>query len=211
MLFSFVKKRFWWPRRRKFYINRFFFFLLKKKRKRRPYYSFRNSRTLTHLNKNRFVALFSRKWLLSKIVKYVQRRLTSFRFLKQKINFPKFFFKRRKKFVKVTLRFTVNNVFLTISDSANRVLTYFSSGSVGFSGPTRTTSFASEQIVAKACKFLKKRRFSFVHLIVLSGMFNYKSKAVLDSLVSHKIRVKAVTYKINVPHNGVRPRKAKRR
>jgi len=212
LLLSFVSRKFWWPRRRKFFISRFFFFILKKRMKTSPYYSFRGRNTLVHINKKRFFSLFSKNWLTSRFTKYSQRRLLAFRFLKKKLKRSRFFFRRRSlKMVRLILKFTSNNIFLTVSDTNNKILTYFSSGSVGFSGPTRTTSFASEQIVAKACKFLKKKHFEYVHLIVLSGIFNYKSKSVLDSIMSHGVQVRALTYRIGVAHNGIRARKTKRR
>ena len=93
LLFSFVKRRFWWPRRRRFYANRFLF-LQKKKRKLRPFYSFRSSRSFVHVNKSRYFALL-KKWLLSRMYKYIQRRLTHFSFMRTKLAFPKLFFLKR--------------------------------------------------------------------------------------------------------------------
>jgi len=212
-MFSFITKRFWWPRKRRWFLKSFLFFILKRKRKFKTFYFFKSKKKLIHGSRRRFFSIFSKNWILARTSKYIQRRLTPFRYFKRKTHFSNLPFNRRKRsrFVKIILRFTINNIFLTICARNNKILTYFSSGSVGFSGPTRTTSFASDRIIENAVTFLKRRRFKSVHLIVLSGLFNYRSKAVIDALSSRNINIKALTYKINVPHNGIRMRKAKRR
>jgi len=112
---------------------------------------------------------------------------------------------------KVILRFTINNIFLTIQDVKSRNLTYFSAGLVGFSGPTRKTTFAFEQLLTKVCNYLKIKRLKKIHLVVLSGGFSYRTKSIVELFYKFNVYVKVATYKINLPHNGMRSRKLKRR
>jgi ribosomal protein S11 len=213
LLFSFVTSKFWWPKKRKFKMVRFLAFIFKKRKKKlRQFYLFKNSVSLFRINKKRFFYIFSRFWLLRRFKKHIQRQFVPYRFLKRSLqNSQQILKKYDSQLTQLTLKFTVNNMFLVIANQKNKVLTYFSSGLCGFSGPTKKTSFALDQMVLRACKFLKQRRIKKIRLNVISGVFNYKLRAVLESFFKSRIYVKILTYKINLPHNGIRGRKIKRR
>jgi len=213
MFFSFINRKFWWPKKRRWFLRKFLSFILNDKRKVKSFFYLKSREKLFRSSRRRFYSLFSQKWLFSRVTKYRQRSLVPFRFLKRKLPFYNLPFQVDEifRFVNVILRFTINNIFITVCDKNFRILTYYSSGLVGFSGPTRTTSFALERIVDAVSIFLYKKRFKNIHLFVLSGMFNYRSKLVLDSFSTKNLVIRAVTYKINSPHNGIRSRKMKRR
>jgi small subunit ribosomal protein S11 len=211
--FSFINRKFWWPKKRRWFLKKFLSFIRNDKRKSKSFFYLKSKEKLFRSSRRRFYSLFSKQWLFFRISKYRLRPLVPFRFVKKKICYYNLPFHTNEifRFANIILRFTINNIFVTVCDENFRILTYYSSGLVGFSGPTKTTSFALERIVDTVSIFLKKRFFKNVHLFVLSGMFNYRSKLVLDSLSSKNLIIRAITYKINNPHNGIRARKMKRR
>lgn len=212
-MLAFINRKFWWPKKRRWFLKKFLSFILNEKRKTKTFFYTKSELNLFRSSRRRYYSLFSKRWFLFRVAKYRQRPLVPFKFFKKKPSFFNLYFQNKDifRFANVVLRFTVNNIFLTVCDQKFRILTYYSSGLVGFSGPTRTTSFALERVVDAASTFLSNKRFRNIHLYVLSGSFNYRSKLVLDSLSSKRLIIKAVTYKVNHSHNGIRPRKTKRR
>lgn len=213
MLLSFIKRRYWWPRYNYILSQKASSFLFKKNRSLRFFYLFKSRRSVLSIIKftSSFPALFSKNWLYSVFRKHSQKRAFNYRLFRLK---SKLLFESKKKLIKVSkiwIRFSSNNIFFSITDSKNKLLTYFSSGLIGFSGPTKTSSFALDQIVDKAFSFFMKKNIKTIRLIFLSGMFNYKSRSVIESIVKKGLFVRSITYRINAPHNGLRQRKAKRR
>jgi small subunit ribosomal protein S11 len=211
MLLSFVKRRYWWPRRRYTLSKKFSAILLKKNTMQKIFYLFKSRKKIFGVVKPSFLSVYSRSWLFSILKKNAQRRTFSFSFFKSKVKTLKDDKKKLSRIAKIWVRFSTNNIFFNITDPKNKLLTYFSSGLIGFCGPTKTSSFALDQILDKVVFFFKKKNFKSAQLIFLSGMFNYKSKSVVDSIIRKGLLVRSVTYRINSPHNGLRRRKAKRR
>jgi small subunit ribosomal protein S11 len=211
MLLSFIKRRFWWPKYSYRLTKRFSAVLLKKNKLFKIFFVFRNRKRLLGTVKPLFLSVHARSWLSEILKKNSQKRAFSFKFFKIKAKTLKEDKRRLRRIAKVWVRFSTNNVFFNITDSKNKLLTYFSSGLIGFCGPTKTSSFALDQILDKVVLFFKKKKFKSTQLIFLSGMFNYKSKSVVDSMLNKGLFVRSVTYRINSPHNGLRRRKAKRR
>lgn len=211
MLFSFVKRRYWWPRYSYRLTKRFSAILLKKKKPFKIFFNFKNRKVLIGSPKLSFLSVHSRAWVFLILKKNFQRRAFSFNFFKIKLKILKEDKKKLNKVVKIWVRFSTNNIFFNVTDPKNKLLTYFSSGLIGFCGPTKTSSFALDQILDKVVSFFKKKNFRSAQLIFLSGMFNYRSKIVVDSMINKGLRIRSVIYRINSPHNGLRRRKAKRR
>jgi small subunit ribosomal protein S11 len=211
MLFSFVKRRFWWPKYSYVLSKRFSSVLLEKNRGLKIFFTFRNKRRFLGVLKPSFLSVYSKSCLYSILKKNSQKRSFSFNFFKIKIKTLKEDRKKLNRIAKIWVRFSTNNIFFNITDSKNKLLTYFSSGLIGFCGPTKTSSFALDQILDKVIFFFKKKNLKHTQLIFLSGMFNYKSKSVVESIINKGLSIRSVTYRINTPHNGLRRRKAKRR
>jgi small subunit ribosomal protein S11 len=213
VFFAFIKRRYWWPRYNYVLSKKSSSFLLKKNRNLRFFYLIKSRRSALSIIKftSSFPALFSKSWLHSTFEKHSQKRAFSYRLFRFKSHFLAESKKKLIRISKIWIRFSSNNVFFSVTDSKNRLLTYFSSGLIGFSGPTKTSSFALDQVVDKVFSFFVKRNIKTIQLIFLSGMFNYKSRSVVEALTKKGLFVRSITYKINVPHNGLRQRKAKRR
>ncbi len=103
---------------------------------------------------------------------------------------------------------TFNNTLVCLTDDTGNVLASSSAGSVGFKGARKGTPYAaqvaSDQVLAVAKDYQIKNIAVF-----LKGIGSGRDSAV-RSLTSHNLRVTSITDLTGVPHNGCRPRKAKR-
>lgn len=133
------------------------------------------------------------------------KRLKIFHFLN------KGFWRSLSNLIRVTVRFSLNNLFVTVSNNLGKNFITFSSGSLGFKGTTKLTSYAIERVALNVSKFLKRRRFKNLYLVFNSGAIGYRSKIFIETLVYNSLIIKYLTVSDSVPHNGVRSRKAKRR
>jgi len=164
---------------------------------------------MTNLNlKNsrlKFFNLNEKKSRFLFLPKPLLKRLKVFHFLN------KGFWRSLEGLIKITVRFTLNNLFVTLSTNSGKNLITFSSGSVGFKGTTKLTSYAIERVALNVSKFLKKRRLKSLYLVFNSGAVGYKSKIFIETLIYNSLIIKYLTVSDSVPHNGVRARKTKRR
>ena len=103
---------------------------------------------------------------------------------------------------------TFNNTIVSITDSSGHVLSWASTGMVGFKGSKKGTPFAAQQAAEKAAAKAKE-------------MFQMKRAAVMvkgggpgrDSAMRGVSSVLTVTKLVDattVTHNGVRPKKKRR-
>lgn len=210
MFFSFIKQRYWWPRRGYVLTKGLAVYLTRDTSLSKVWFIFKNRyRLIGTLPK--FMGIMSRARVAAILRRNSGRRAFNFRFFMSKIRKRNENRKKLLRLSKVWVRFSANNIFFSITDPKNKLLTYFSSGSVGFSGPAKTSSFALDQIISKVVSFFKKRKLKSVNLIFLNGVLSYRARSVIDSIIRRGLLVKSVTYKVKLPHNGLRKRKAKRR
>lgn len=103
---------------------------------------------------------------------------------------------------------TFNNTIVTITDNAGNVITWSSTGSVGFKGSRKSTPFAA-QIAAENCA--KKA--------IAHGMKEVKvyvkgpgagREAAIRSLQAAGLEIAAIKDVTPIPHNGCRPPKRRR-
>ncbi len=103
---------------------------------------------------------------------------------------------------------TFNNTIVTITDNAGNVITWSSTGSVGFKGSRKSTPFAA-QIAAENCA--KKA--------IAHGMKEVKvyvkgpgagREAAIRSLQAAGLEITAIKDVTPIPHNGCRPPKRRR-
>jgi ribosomal protein S11 len=100
---------------------------------------------------------------------------------------------------------------VTLANSLGKNLITISSGALGFKGTTKLTSYAIEKVGLFVSKFMKKRRYKNLYIIFNSGAVGYRSKLLIETLIYNSIIIRYLTVSDSVPHNGVRPRKTKRR
>ena len=123
--------------------------------------------------------------------------------------------KVRKKRVKrnlpkgvVHIQATFNNTMISVTDDAGNVVAWASSGSAGFKGSRKSTPYAAQIATEKALE--KAKEFGLARVdVVVQGIGSGRESAV-RALQSTGVAVTGIKDITGVPHNGCRPRKAKR-
>jgi small subunit ribosomal protein S11 len=101
-----------------------------------------------------------------------------------------------------------NNTIVTICDPAGNVLSWKSSGSLGFRGSRKGTPFAAQQAAVNAASLARDHGVRSVEVRV-SGPGSGRESAI-RALATAGIDVKHIRDATPVPHNGCRPPKRRR-
>ena len=123
----------------------------------------------------------------------------------------KTFKKREKKHVStgvVHIQATFNNTLVTIADSAGNVVSWSSSGSLGFRGSRKGTPFAAQQAAQKAAHAARDQGMRTVDVRV-KGPGSGRESAI-RALASSGLEIKSIKDVTPIPHNGCRPPKKRR-
>lgn len=109
---------------------------------------------------------------------------------------------------KVFIKSTFNNTMVTITDDNGEVVAWSSSGRVGFKGSKKSTpyaaSLAAKAVAGKAVDMGMTRVNVFVQGVGAGR------DAAIRSLDSAGLHIDAIQDVTPLPHNGPRPRKARR-
>ncbi len=109
---------------------------------------------------------------------------------------------------RVYINATYNNTVLTVTDKTGNVFAWSSAGSLGFSGPKKSTPFAASKVVAVVAEKMKKA--GFVNLdIIVKGVGSGRDSAI-RSLANQGFNILSIKDVTPVPHNGPRPPKTRR-
>jgi small subunit ribosomal protein S11 len=101
-----------------------------------------------------------------------------------------------------------NNTIITVTDDHGNVVTWMSAGSIGFSGPKKSTPFASSKVAeAIAAKLEKTGPFNVD--VYVSGVGKGRDSAV-RTFGAKKFNILSVKDVTPIPHNGPRPPKVRR-
>ena len=123
----------------------------------------------------------------------------------------KTFKKRERKHVPhglVHVKASFNNTIVTITDLNGNVLSWKSSGSLGFRGSRKGTPFAAQQAAVNAASLARDHGVRSVEVRV-SGPGSGRESAI-RALATAGIDVKHIRDATPVPHNGCRPPKRRR-
>jgi len=115
---------------------------------------------------------------------------------------------RKMETGRVYINATYNNTLLTASDKSGNVISWASAGSLGFSGPKKSTPFAASKVVAVVSEKLKKLGMSNVDIIV-KGVGAGRDSAI-RSLANQGFNILSIKDVTPIPHNGPRPPKVRR-
>ena len=108
----------------------------------------------------------------------------------------------------VYIQSTFNNTRLLLSDHAGNALVAASSGSLGFKGAKKGTPFAASRVadsIAQSAQGMGVREVA----IVIKGVGSGRESA-LRTLASRGLEISSIRDVTPVPHNGPRPKKARR-
>jgi len=123
----------------------------------------------------------------------------------------KTFKKKEKKNVPegiVHVQATFNNTIVTFSDRQGNVVSWSSSGSLGFRGSRKGTPFAAQQASMTAGKRARECGMRLVEVRV-SGPGSGRESAV-RALSALGFEVRHIKDRTPIPHNGCRPPKRRR-
>lgn len=119
--------------------------------------------------------------------------------------------KRTKKSIAsgvVHVQATFNNTIVSITDDKGNLVSWSSSGSAGFKGSRKSTPYAAGIAAERAIAVAKDAGLTKVEVLV-KGVGSGREAAV-RALQNTGITVAGIKDVTGVPHNGCRPRKARR-
>lgn len=108
----------------------------------------------------------------------------------------------------VHIKSSFNNTVVTFSDMEGNVLSWSSSGKLGFRGSKKSTPFAAQQCVEDAAKIAKECGIKSVEVYV-KGPGNGRESAI-RSLANAELEVTLIKDVSPIAHNGCRPPKVRR-
>jgi small subunit ribosomal protein S11 len=108
----------------------------------------------------------------------------------------------------VTINASFNNTIVTISDPSGAVLSWKSSGSLGFRGSRKGTPFAAQQAAMTAANLAREHGLRSVEVRV-AGPGSGRESAI-RALAAAGLDVRTIKDTTPVPHNGCRPAKRRR-
>lgn len=108
----------------------------------------------------------------------------------------------------VHIKSSFNNTLITFTDLEGNVLSWASSGKLGFKGSKKSTPFAAQQCVEDAAKVAKEHGIKSVEVYV-KGPGNGR-EAAIRALATAEIDVTLIKDVSPIAHNGCRPPKIRR-
>ena len=108
----------------------------------------------------------------------------------------------------VVITASFNNTIVTITDPSGNVISWKSSGSLGFRGSRKGTPFAAQQAAMNAANTARDHGLRSVDVRV-SGPGSGRESAI-RALSAAGIEVRSIKDITPVPHNGCRPPKKRR-
>ena len=106
------------------------------------------------------------------------------------------------------IKSTFNNTIISITDPAGAVISWSSSGQVGFKGSRKSTPFAAQLAAEDAAKRAMEHGMKRVDVFVKGP--GSGSETAIRSLQAAGLEVGSISDVTPVPHNGCRPPKRRR-
>ena len=106
------------------------------------------------------------------------------------------------------IKSTFNNTLVTISDKQGNVVSWCSSGVLGFKGSRKSTPFAAQNNVENAAKKAKDNGMRKVEVRVKGP--GPGREAAIRALQAQGLEVSKITDVTPLPHNGCKPPKRRR-
>ena len=107
-----------------------------------------------------------------------------------------------------TISATFNNTLVSITDMQGNVISWSSSGKVGFKGSRKSTSFAAQQVAQDAARQAMAHGLREIEVKV-KGPGSGRESAI-RALQAIGLEITSITDVTPVPHNGCRPKKKRR-
>lgn len=101
-----------------------------------------------------------------------------------------------------------NNTLISVTDGSGNVITWSSAGAIGFKGPKKATPYAASRVIENI--FEKLGGVSFGRVSVHIQGVGGGRDAAIRALAARGLDLMALEDTTPIPHNGCRPRKARR-
>lgn len=101
-----------------------------------------------------------------------------------------------------------NNTLISVTDERGNVITWSSAGAIGFKGPKKATPYAASRVIETIFEKLGGVSFGKVSVHV-QGVGGGRDAAI-RALAARGLDLMALEDTTPIPHNGCRPRKARR-
>jgi small subunit ribosomal protein S11 len=108
----------------------------------------------------------------------------------------------------VYINATFNNTIVTITDMRGNTVAWSSAGALGFKGTKKSTPYAAQTTTEAAIDKALEMGLCDVHIYIKGPGAGRES--AIRSLGVKGLRVKSIHDITPIPHNGCRPRKARR-
>jgi len=109
---------------------------------------------------------------------------------------------------RVYINASYNNTSILITDLKGNALAWSSAGSLGFKGPKKATPFAASKVVGVLMEKAKKMGLKTAE-IYLKGIGGGRDMAI-RSFANQGLEIMMIKDITPIPHNGPRPKKARR-
>ncbi|MCH3913891.1 MAG: 30S ribosomal protein S11 [Acidaminococcaceae bacterium] len=106
------------------------------------------------------------------------------------------------------IRSTFNNTIVTIADMTGNVLSWASSGGMGFRGSRKSTPFAAQMAAEQAAKAAMEHGLKKIEVYVKGP--GAGREAAIRALQAAGLEVDSIKDVTPIPHNGCRPPKRRR-
>ena len=116
--------------------------------------------------------------------------------------------KRSLQVAHVSIQASYNNTIVTITEPNGNVVCWASSGSCGFKGTRKATPYAASVAAENALNKAKALGVERVHVTV-KGVGSGRDQA-LRAISATGVSIESISDRTAIPHNGCRPRKARR-
>lgn len=109
---------------------------------------------------------------------------------------------------RICLSCSYNNIIMTLTDSEGNTLFWTSAGKLGFKGTKKGTSFAATKVAEAMAYAVQKAKIKKVKVVV-EGIGAGRVSA-LKGLAAKGLNIESIKDITSIPHNGCRPKKARR-
>ncbi|MDP1706813.1 MAG: 30S ribosomal protein S11 [bacterium] len=109
---------------------------------------------------------------------------------------------------KIFISASYNNTMISVTDAQGNLVTWMSAGSLGFSGPKKSTPFAASKVAEAIFEKIQKTGPFRVEVFV-RGLGGGRDSAV-RSFAGKGMEIISVKDVTPIPHNGPRPKKVRR-
>ncbi len=109
---------------------------------------------------------------------------------------------------KATIQCTYNNTIVSLTDLGGNVISWSSSGHMGFKGAKKSTPYAATQVVADVTEKVKK--YGLQELEVFVRGVGSGREAAIRALSNNGFSILGIKDVTPIPHNGCRPRRPRR-